>query len=123
MNYLSINSGYNIFNLGTGKGYSVLELITTFEKLTNIKVNKSFIERRAGDVASCWADADKANSLLDWQAEQTLEQMLLDSWRWKKIIQTDSEYKRFQFYESIRAEKKILVLTPRFPYPVIGGID
>ncbi|HAG7241045.1 TPA: UDP-glucose 4-epimerase GalE, partial [Escherichia coli] len=42
------------------------------------------IERRAGDVASCWADADKANSLLDWQAEQTLEQMLLDSWRWKK---------------------------------------
>ncbi|HGT4791638.1 TPA: UDP-glucose 4-epimerase GalE [Escherichia coli] len=84
MNYLSINSGYNIFNLGTGKGYSVLELITTFEKLTNIKVNKSFIERRAGDVASCWADADKANSLLDWQAEQTLEQMLLDSWRWKK---------------------------------------
>ncbi len=121
MNYLSINSGYNIFNLGTGKGYSVLELITTFEKLTNIKVNKSFIERRAGDVASCWADADKANSLLDWQAEQTLEQMLLDSWRWKKIIQTDSEYKRFQFYESIRAEKKILVLTPRFPYPVIGG--
>ncbi len=41
MNYLSINSGYNIFNLGTGKGYSVLELITTFEKLTNIKVNKS----------------------------------------------------------------------------------
>ncbi|HBA9627238.1 TPA: UDP-glucose 4-epimerase GalE, partial [Escherichia coli] len=84
MNYLSINSGYNIFNLGTGKGYSVLELITTFEKLTNIKVNKSFIERRAGDVASCWADADKANSLLDWKAEQTLEQMLLDSWRWKK---------------------------------------
>ncbi|WP_250852511.1 hypothetical protein [Escherichia coli] len=69
------------------------------------------------------ADADKANSLLDWQAEQTLEQMLLDSWRWKKIIQTDSEYKRFQFYESIRAEKKILVLTPRFPYPVIEGID
>lgn len=83
INYLTLNPGYHIFNLGTGIGYSVLDLITVFEKQTGMKINKVFSERRKGDVASCWADPEKANRLLKWTAEKDLSEMLHDSWNWK----------------------------------------
>lgn len=84
IDYLSTNPGYHVFNLGTGIGYSVLDLITTFEKQTGIKINKVFSDRRQGDIASCWADAEKANKLLNWKAEKDLPAMLHDSWNWKQ---------------------------------------
>ncbi|MCT4712317.1 UDP-glucose 4-epimerase GalE [Enterobacteriaceae bacterium H11S18] len=83
LDFLQTNTGVHCFNLGTGKGYSVLELITTFEKLTNIKIAHSYTERRPGDIAECWADPTNANRLLKWTAEKTLQDMLNDAWRWK----------------------------------------
>ncbi|MFO3905287.1 UDP-glucose 4-epimerase GalE [Enterobacter hormaechei] len=84
INYLENAHGYHVFNLGTGKGYSVLELISTFEKIANLKINKIFSDRRSGDIASCWADPEKANKHLNWKADKNLNDMLIDAWNWKK---------------------------------------
>ena len=73
-----------IYNLGTGTGYSVLDVITAFEKANDLKINYVFKERRAGDVPSCYADPSKAERELGWKAEKTLEEMCRDSWRWQK---------------------------------------
>jgi len=72
--------GVKIYNLGTGNGYSVLELVNTFEKVNNIKVNYVIGEKRAGDIAACYADPTKAKEELDWIAEKGLEDMCRDSW-------------------------------------------
>ena len=73
-----------IYNLGTGTGYSVLDVITAFEKANDLKINYVFKERRAGDVPACYADPSKAERELGWKAEKTLEEMCRDSWRWQK---------------------------------------
>ena len=73
-----------IYNLGTGTGYSVLDVITAFEKANDLKINYVFKERRAGDVPACYADPSKAEQELGWKAEKTLEEMCRDSWRWQK---------------------------------------
>lgn len=70
-------------NLGTGQGYSVLELIHTFEKTTGRQVPYIIADRRPGDVAKCYADPALARQLLDWQAESGLAQMCADSWHWQ----------------------------------------
>ena len=72
--------GVKIYNLGTGQGYSVLELVNTFEKVNNIKVNYKIGERRAGDIAACFADPSKAERELGWKAKRDIEDMCKDSW-------------------------------------------
>ena len=73
-------SGLFIYNLGTGKGYSVLDLVKTFEKVNNVKINYQTTERRPGDIAECYADPTKAKNELNWVATKTLEDMCKDSW-------------------------------------------
>jgi len=74
--------GFYIYNLGTGRGYSVLEMIETFEKVNNLKINKKIVERRLGDVAICYADPSLAMKELNWQAELTLEDMCKDAYNY-----------------------------------------
>ena len=74
--------GLYIYNLGTGKGYSVLDMVKAFEKATGKKVPYKIAPRRAGDIATCYADPKKAKEELGWQAEKTLEDMCLDSWNY-----------------------------------------
>lgn len=76
--------GVKIYNLGTGNGYSVLDLVTNFEKVNNIKVNYKIGARRPGDIAACYADATKAKEELDWVAERGIEEMCRDAWRFIK---------------------------------------
>jgi len=73
----------NVWNLGTGKGYSVLQMVAAFEKASGRTVSYSVANRRAGDIAECWADPSKAYEELGWVAEYGLEQMMADSWRWQ----------------------------------------
>ena len=77
------NKGVAVFNLGTGIGYSVLDMVKAFENVNGVKVPYAIKERRPGDVATCYADASKANDILGWKAEKTLQDMMRDSWRWQ----------------------------------------
>ncbi|MGI5880024.1 MAG: UDP-glucose 4-epimerase GalE [Syntrophomonadaceae bacterium] len=74
-------NGVEAYNLGTGNGYSVLEVIKTFEKATGQKVNYRITPRRPGDIAECYADPAKAENKLNWQATRDLHEMCADSWR------------------------------------------
>lgn len=78
------NKGAAIFNLGTGQGYSVLEMVKTFEEVTGVGIPYRIQERRPGDVATCYASPQKAKTELGWQAQKNLAQMLEDSWRWQE---------------------------------------
>lgn len=73
-------AGVKIYNLGTGNGYSVLELVKNFEKVNNVKVNYKIGPRRPGDIPACYADPRKAEKELGWKAEKGIEEMLKDSW-------------------------------------------
>ena len=73
-------AGVKIYNLGTGNGYSVLELVQNFEKMNNIKVNYKIGARRPGDIPACYADASKAEKELGWKAERKIEEMCKDTW-------------------------------------------
>ena len=77
---------YEIFNIGTGKPVSVLELITTFENVNNLKLPYKMAPRRAGDVTAVWADTSLANDVLGWKAERTLGQTLRAAWEWEKRV-------------------------------------
>ena len=77
--------GFLPINLGTGKGTSVLELISTFSKVSGQAVSYQFASRRAGDIASCYASADKAKELLGWEAKLSITDMCQDSWRWQRM--------------------------------------
>ncbi len=78
------NQGLFIYNLGTGKGYSVLEIIKVFEKVTGQKIEYEFTERRKGDIDMCYADVSKARKELDFSCEKTLEDMCKDAWEYVK---------------------------------------
>lgn len=78
------NRGLAVYNLGTGRGYSVLELIHAFEQTNHIKVPYSVTGRRPGDVASCYADPSKAERQLGWKARCTIEDMCRDAWNWQQ---------------------------------------
>ena len=71
-----------IYNLGTGTGYSVLDMVKAFETATGKKVKYKIVERRAGDIATCYSDPEKAKKELGWKAEKTLEDMCKDSWKY-----------------------------------------
>ena len=75
--------GCEVYNLGTGKGYSVLDVVKAFEKASGIKINYRIAPCRAGDVACCYADATKAKEVLGWQAQYDIDDMCADSWRWQ----------------------------------------
>lgn len=77
---------YEIFNLGTGKGRSVMEIINTFEKATGLKVNYEIVGRRKGDIEKVWADTSYANKILGWKADTPLEDILLSAWKWEKRV-------------------------------------
>ena len=77
-------TGVKIYNLGTGNGYSVLDLITNFEKVNGVKINYKIGARRAGDIAACYADAEKAREELGWIAEKDIEDMCKDAWNFVK---------------------------------------
>jgi len=74
-----------VFNLGTGEGYSVLEVIVAFEKATGIEIPYQFAPRRPGDIAECYASTEKAERILGWKAEKTIEDMCRDAWRWQRL--------------------------------------
>ena len=76
-------NGVEAFNLGAGTGVSVLEIIASFEAATYQKINFEIVERRAGDLPAFWANADKADKVLNWQAKRTLVEMMEDAWRWQ----------------------------------------
>lgn len=78
--------GMHIYNLGTGKGYSVLDMIKAFEKINHVKINYKIVGRREGDVATCYADSSKAKKELNWTAELSLEDMCKDSYNYAKRI-------------------------------------
>ncbi|WP_210366131.1 UDP-glucose 4-epimerase GalE [Bacillus sp. REN3] len=77
-------AGVDAYNLGTGQGYSVLQLVKAFEKASGNKVPYKIVNRRPGDVAVCYADPAKAKAELSWEAERGIEEMCLDSWRWQQ---------------------------------------
>lgn len=79
-------SNYEFFNLGTGQGTSVLEMINTFEKVNRVKVNYRIVERREGDIEKVWADTSLANNELGWKAVRTLEETLTSAWNWEKSL-------------------------------------
>ena len=77
------NPGLAVYNLGTGKGYSVLDIVKNFEAATGVKIPYVIKPRRAGDIATCYCDASKAEKELGWKAENGIREMCEDSWRWQ----------------------------------------
>lgn len=79
-------SNYEIFNLGTGKGSSVLEVIQSFEKVSGKKLNYKIVDRREGDVISAYADTKKANDELGWKSQLTLDDAMRSAWKWEQVV-------------------------------------
>ena len=84
LNYAASHKGTEIFNLGTGTGYSVLDMVKAFEEANGVKIPYVIAPRRAGDIATNYADPKKARDILGWSAEKTLVDMCRDTWRWQK---------------------------------------
>lgn len=81
---LEENGGLSVYNLGTGVGYSVLDIVKNFEEANGVKIPYEIKPRRAGDIATCYSDASKAKRELDWEAEYGIMEMCRDSWNWQK---------------------------------------
>ena len=81
--YVSQNEGLDVFNLGTGQGYSVLEVVRAFEAASGQQIPYQIVPRRAGDIASSYAEVSKARNVLGWEAQKGLAEMCADSWRWQ----------------------------------------
>ena len=81
--YVTENEGCEVFNLGTGTGYSVLDMVHAFEEANGVKVPYEIVARRPGDLATCYADPAKSAEVLGWKAEKNLVDMCRDSWRWQ----------------------------------------
>lgn len=87
-----LDKNYDVFNLGTGKGNSVLEVIESFERVSGKKLSYKIVGRREGDVTAAYADTHKANSVLNWKAEHSLDEALKSAWEWeKKVAQIEKE--------------------------------
>lgn len=80
------DSNYEVFNVGTGTGSSVLEAIQSFERVSGRKLNYKIVDRRAGDITSAYADTTKANTVLGWKAESTLDEAMKSAWDWEQKI-------------------------------------
>ena len=81
---------FEIFNLGTGTGYSVLEVIRSFEKVSGVKLNYQIVGRRAGDIEKVWADPTYSNNELGWKAERGLDEMTASAWKWEKAYRVNN---------------------------------
>ncbi|RVS47827.1 NAD-dependent epimerase/dehydratase family protein, partial [Citrobacter freundii] len=77
-------AAYKVINLGTGVGYSVIDLIKAFEKAAQTKIHYQFVARRPGDIAECWSDPSLAYKELGWKAIYSLDEMMRDTWNWQK---------------------------------------
>lgn len=88
LEYARGHKGYEVFNLGTGHGYSVLDLVRTFEQVNGVPVPYEITGRRAGDIAVCYADPKKAETVLGWKAKREIEDMCRDAWNWQQRIPT-----------------------------------
>ena len=86
LNSLSDTTFFDVFNVGTGKGFSVLEIIQTFERVNNVSLSYSIGERREGDVIEAYADTEKINKTIGWQASKTLDDSLISAWNWEKKL-------------------------------------
>jgi UDP-glucose 4-epimerase len=80
------NENYEVYNVGTGKGSSVLEAIQSFERVSGVKLNYKIVDRRPGDIVSAYADTTKANKILGWKAQFTLDQAMKSAWDWERKI-------------------------------------
>ncbi|QKX49462.1 UDP-glucose 4-epimerase GalE [Planococcus glaciei] len=83
LQYLDENEGIETFNLGTGTGYSVLDLVESFGEVTSTDIPYQIVERRPGDIGVCYANPEKAKTILGWHAEKDLKEMCKDSWKWQ----------------------------------------
>ncbi|MFD0749628.1 UDP-glucose 4-epimerase GalE [Mucilaginibacter calamicampi] len=81
------NQNFNTFNVGTGKGYTVLELIKAFEKTTGVNLNYKIGARRAGDIEQIWGDVTKAQKELNWEAQLGIDEMMKSAWAWEQYLQ------------------------------------
>jgi UDP-glucose 4-epimerase len=77
-------TNFEVFNVGSGEGSSVLEIVKAFEKVNNVKLNYKIVERRAGDVIAAYADTTYANEELGWKTEKSLDQALVSAWKWQQ---------------------------------------
>lgn len=84
-----MNENYEFFNVGTGKGNSVLEVIKSFESITGLSLNYEIVERRSGDIEKIYADTKKVNQVLGWEATLGLDEMMRSAWEWQKTLQKD----------------------------------
>ena len=84
--YIKSLDNVEIFNLGTGNGVSVLELINTFEAATGVKVPHKIVGRREGDIEKVWANPERANKVLGWKATETLADTLASAWKWQERL-------------------------------------
>ena len=89
--YVAKNAGCEVFNLGTGTGYSVLDMVHTFREVNGVDVPYVITDRRPGDIGTCYADPAKSAALLGWKAEKTLADMCRDAWNWQKNNPTGYE--------------------------------
>jgi UDP-glucose 4-epimerase len=87
-------SNFEVFNLGTGNGFSVLEVIRSFEKISGQKLNYRIVERRSGDVEKVWADTSLANKELGWKSEKSIDEMMLSAWNWELALANKSSAKK-----------------------------
>ncbi|KOF03975.1 UDP-galactose-4-epimerase [Roseivirga seohaensis subsp. aquiponti] len=83
------NLSFDIFNIGTGKGNTVLEIVNTFEEVSGVKLNYRIGERRSGDIEKIYADVTKSSETLGWKTEKSLKDSLTDSWNWQKTLKQD----------------------------------
>ena len=86
LSYIVRTNGFEVFNLGTGMGYSVLQMISAFEKVSKKTIPYAVVSRRAGDIASCYATAKKANTELNWKANRTLAEMCSSGWEFQRRL-------------------------------------
>ncbi len=84
-----MKQNFEVFNLGTGNGYSVLDVIKAFEKATGIRINYTIVGRREGDIEQIWADPSYSNSELGWKAERSLDEMVASAWKWEQHYRKD----------------------------------
>lgn len=84
---VKMSNNYDFFNVGTGNGYSVLQAIQSFEKVSGVNLNYEIVDRRPGDIEKIYADTSKVNSILNWKAENGLDSMMWSAWEWQKTLQ------------------------------------
>jgi UDP-glucose 4-epimerase len=85
-------SNFEVFNLGTGNGYTVLDIINTFESVTGTNINYKIVKRRDGDVTALYAATDLAKKELNWQAYYKLEDMISSAWNWEKKLRSNLDH-------------------------------